>query len=228
MITAFAFRALICRRKPARPTSVPTVMPTARRFGRPRRSPVGFPIARDAVAISRRHSPAARKHSGGAHQNLLAIAGDDDLPGIVRATALDLIGRRDEASVRSRVGTLVRDEDPLVRAAAIGVLDGASYPDTVQQILPALEDQYMAVRIAAARALRVASTSGARRCGPRPISRDPHGDRRDGPGPARSACRRTRVSRAIRQDPQLVDAWTMVIRIRAAVGRPRRRLRRDH
>ena len=171
---------------------------------------------------------AARKHPEALTKNLLAIAGDDDLPGIVRATALDLIGRRDEASVRSRVGTLVRDEDPLVRAAAIGVLDGASDPDTVQQILPALEDQYMAVRIAAARAAggfrRVARVA----VGQGRFSRDPHGDRRDGPGPARSACRRTRVSRGHSPRPAARRCLDHGDPHSRRGGRPRRRLRRDH
>jgi predicted CXXCH cytochrome family protein len=169
---------------------------------------------------------AARNHPEALTKNLLAIADDDGLPGIVRASALDLIGRCEDALVRSRVAPLIGDDDPLVRAAVIGVLSGAENPADLQPIVPALKDEYMAVRIAAA-----------------PITQDPRCPWHLASGEwraslwAKADCSETHMviggtalvlrdppaaerafREALRQDPQLIDAWTMVIRIRAAVG----------
>ncbi len=92
-----------------------------------------------------RHNPAAST------ENLLGIAEHDDLPGVIRASALDLLRPAADEAIAARAAPLIDDDDPLVRAAAIAVQRGASPMDRVQRLVPALEDPVRSVRIAAAR-----------------------------------------------------------------------------
>jgi hypothetical protein len=82
---------------------------------------------------------------------LAELAEETALPGIVRATALDLIGTATDTDIAARLEPLLRDADPLVRAAAIPVQRGADPQDKVLRLVNSLSDPVATVRIAAAR-----------------------------------------------------------------------------
>ena len=86
---------------------------------------------------------------------LIAIAGDRQLPAIVRASALGLL--RGYGTQGAGVMTaLVRDEDPAVRLAAVSGLEAVPPADRVAAGAPLLSDPTRAVRIEAARVLAAA------------------------------------------------------------------------
>lgn len=79
-----------------------------------------------------------------------ALAHDPAQPGIVRATAVELLGRLSPQSIP--LATL-KDADPAVRSvAALGLANHAS-PTRLAHLAPLLKDPVRAVRIAAARSL---------------------------------------------------------------------------
>jgi predicted CXXCH cytochrome family protein len=92
---------------------------------------------------------AGRPH---AEDGLVELARDASQPAIVRATALDILGRYGPASVPASVeGT--RDADPAVRTAAVASLERVPPEERVALVAPALGDGVRAVRIEAARVL---------------------------------------------------------------------------
>jgi predicted CXXCH cytochrome family protein len=176
-----------------------------------------------------RHDPAASA------ENLLAIAEHDGLPGIIRASALDLLRPAADAAIAARAAPLIGNDDPLVRAAAIAVQRGAPPTDRVQRLVPAFEDPVRAVRIAAAREFLGAPVARL----PARIAeaaRKASGEWRasllakaDFPetqmvlGGAALVLRNPRAAEqafreTVRLDPQRVQAWTMIARILAATG----------
>jgi predicted CXXCH cytochrome family protein len=160
---------------------------------------------------------------------LLELAADPQAAGIVRATALDLLAPVADAGIADRAAALLADPDPLVRAAAAGVQRGAPAEARLDRLLPALEDRVRAVRVSAARALLGAP-------GDAPALRAAMAEwqaalaaRADFPethlqiGGAALTARNFELARAafgeaVAMDPQLVDGWTMVVRIAAATG----------
>jgi tetratricopeptide (TPR) repeat protein len=119
--------------------------------------------AADAVARwygpDRRREPhfgeafaAARAGRPGAAVAVAAIAADAAQPGIVRATALELLRGEPRVGDRVRIEA-TRDPDPEVRAAAADSLEALSPDARVQGLGPLLADPLRAVRIAAARGL---------------------------------------------------------------------------
>jgi predicted CXXCH cytochrome family protein len=83
---------------------------------------------------------------------IIAVAGDRDIPAIVRATALGLL--RGYGSLGSDVLVAsLGDADPAVRVAAVAALEGAPPPERVHAVAPLLRDKLRAVRIEAARVL---------------------------------------------------------------------------
>jgi len=176
-----------------------------------------------------RHNPAASAES------LLGIAEHDGLPGVIRASALDLLRGAADAAIAARVAPLIGDHDPLVRAAAIAVQRGAPPMDRVQRLVPALEDPARSVRIAAAR--EFLDTPVARL--PARIAeaaRNATGEWRaslfakaDFPethmviGGTALVLRNPRAAEhafreTVRLDPQRVEAWAMISRILTATG----------
>ncbi len=167
-------------------------------------------------------------------QALLALA-EWDGPGIVRASALDLLGPVGHAASAPRVAALLDDPDPLVRAAATGALRGVPPDQRLALLARALGDPMKAVRVAAARALLDAQ----------PPSGSPESAalgaamqewqaglmlRQDFPethlqiGGAALQMRNWAMAEqafaeAAAMDPQLDEAWGMVIRIQDALGR---------
>jgi len=95
---------------------------------------------------------AGRAGDPGAAPALARISGDVEQPGIVRATAIQLLAGYGDMDALEK-GT--RDEDPLVRAAAAGGLAGGrSDPARAARLLePLLRDPVRHVRVEAARVL---------------------------------------------------------------------------
>ena len=177
----------------------------------------------------------ARKDPAAEADRLLEIAKDSATADIVRATALELIFNVTNPSIARRAAAFINDANPWVRAAAITLQRGAPAVERVQRLIPALEDKVQSVRIAAARALLNA-----------PIARLPSRiasafrnanaewdaslqARADYPetnivlGGRALVLRKPRQAQkafheAVRQDPQLVQAWIMLVRIAAAIG----------
>ncbi|MHA1529851.1 MAG: cytochrome c3 family protein [Alphaproteobacteria bacterium] len=176
-----------------------------------------------------RHNPAASVES------LLGIAEHDGLPGVIRASALDLLRAVTDEAIANRTAPLIEDGDPLVRAAAIAVQRGAPPTDRVQRLVPTFEDPVRAVRIAAAREFLGAPVARL----PAQIAeaaRNATGEWRaslfakaDFPetqmviGGTALVLRNPRAAEqafreAVRLDPQRVEAWAMIARILAATG----------
>jgi predicted CXXCH cytochrome family protein len=86
---------------------------------------------------------------------LIAIAGDRQLPAIVRASALGLLRGYGAEGAGVMTG-LVRDDDPAVRLAAVAGLEAVPPADRVAAGAPLLSDPTRAVRIEAARVLAAA------------------------------------------------------------------------
>ncbi len=167
-------------------------------------------------------------------QALLALAEWREGPGIVRASAIELLGQAGHAASAGRVEALLADPDPLVRAAAAGALAVLPPDQRLTVLMPVLTDPARSVREAAAKALL-----GAR---PEPGSAQAEAlgaamaewqqalrTRTDFPethlqiGGAALQMRNFPLAlqafqTATSLDPQLVDAWSMVIRIQAALG----------
>jgi len=178
---------------------------------------------------------AARRDPVAAAEAAAAIAEATSLPGIVRATAIDLVRGTQDPSLAARLAALVADPDPLVREAAVGALGALPPADRVRRLAPALEDPLRSVRIAAARAFlaippgilpprlgaRVETAMAEWRASLLAKADFPETQLAIGgaalalrnPGAAAQAFRE-----AVRLDPQLADGWSMIARIRAALG----------
>ena len=177
----------------------------------------------------------ARSGSADAPEMLFEIAASRDTAGIVRATALDMMRVERSSQFADAAAGFLTDTDPLVRSAALGLQVHAQPTDRVQRILPLLEDKVRSVRIAAARALLGA-----------PIARLPE-RYKETLGTASKEFRNSLTAKsdfpethlvlggtaltlrnfraaeaafleAVTLDPQLADAWSMIVRIREALG----------
>jgi len=83
--------------------------------------------------------------------DLLAIATDPDLAGIVRATAAYLLQPFASTEVAAQAAPLLSDPDPLVRANAALLQRQATLSDQIQRLEPLLSDPFRNVRISAAK-----------------------------------------------------------------------------
>jgi tetratricopeptide (TPR) repeat protein len=166
---------------------------------------------------------------------LIETAESTEAASIVRATALEMLRGVATPEIAGRAAALLEHPDPLIRATAVGVQRGAQPIDRVQRLIPFLADPVRTVRVAAAREL-----TGA------PIARLPPATERilrsasaewratliaktDYPethlviGGLALTLRNLRAAEAafreaVQLDPQLTDAWAMIVRIRDAVG----------
>ena len=168
---------------------------------------------------------------------LLEIGLERTLPGIVRASALEVLTWYGSPEIADRTEALLRDGDPLVRAAAIPLQRPASPEMRLKRIAPLLEDALKSVRIEAARALldqpslrlptkAAASAQSALREHQQSLAAKadfPEGQMAIA-GTALTlrefALAETAFAEAVRMDPQLVDAWIMIARLRAAQDDP--------
>ncbi|WP_223421501.1 multiheme c-type cytochrome [Tateyamaria pelophila] len=178
---------------------------------------------------------AARSNLAANTDALAGLAEYPEMPGIVRATALEMLTNVASPDLAERLEPLLRDPDPLVRAAAVGVQRGA--PETVRpaRLTNLLADPVKTVRIAAAReflSLRIARM-------PDRISQNLSAAMGDWQGSLTAkmdfpethivmggiGLTTRRMDSALRAfgeatvlDPQLIQAWVMMIRIHAAMG----------
>ncbi|MFV0280682.1 MAG: multiheme c-type cytochrome [Rhodoblastus sp.] len=166
---------------------------------------------------------------------LLAIAADAGQAGIVRATALDLLRPAADPKIAARAQPLLRDGDPIVRAAAAMLQRGIPAPERVLVLAPVLSDTVKSVRIAAAKELIGAVGPGVE-AGVVAEYRKANAEfmaafqaRSDFPethmalGGIALGVRNMRAayaafSEAVEEDPQLVQGWTMLVQINLARG----------
>jgi predicted CXXCH cytochrome family protein len=178
---------------------------------------------------------AGRRDVSGSTDELATLAEYEALPGIARATALEMLTRAATPDLATRLAPLLEDSDPLVRAAAVGLQRGAPETERPARLAALLGDPVKTVRIAAAReflSLRIARM-------PDRITRDLNGAMRDWQGSllAKADFPETQVvlagiglttrrmeaalqafGEAVTLDPQLEQAWIMMIRIHDAMG----------
>jgi len=102
---------------------------------------------------------AGRRGRSGAVPGLVALADDRAQPAIVRATALELLGRYPGRSSLAALQRGLGDGDPLVRRAAVTGQEGLPPAQRVALLAPLLDDSVRAVRIEAARVLAPAASS---------------------------------------------------------------------
>jgi len=95
----------------------------------------------------------ARNGDAGAMRRLVRIASDGTRPAIVRATALETLGRNLNREGFAAIGEGLRSDDALVRLAALGTLEGLGPSDRFRGAFPLLTDPVRAVRLEAARLL---------------------------------------------------------------------------
>ncbi len=81
---------------------------------------------------------------------LAGLAEYDQLPAIVRATALDMLAPLADPMLAARLEPLLSDPEPLVRVSALSIQRGAPETERSTRIVALLEDPVKAVRIAAA------------------------------------------------------------------------------
>jgi predicted CXXCH cytochrome family protein len=178
---------------------------------------------------------AGRNNLSGSAENLAELAEYSGLPGIARATALEMLHPVATPELAARLAPLLEDADPLVRAAAVGVQRAAPITEGPARLAALLADPVKTVRIAAAR--EFLSYQIARM--PDRMTEDLNsamGEWRqsllakaDFPethlvlGGIGLTTRRMQSAlgafgEAVILDPQLEQAWIMMIRIHAALG----------
>jgi tetratricopeptide (TPR) repeat protein len=95
---------------------------------------------------------AARAGDPRAFNEIENLALDTDQPVIVRATALELLPQYGEKAQRA-IAASTTSPEPLIRATAVGSLDGLPPDRLAQAAIPLLDDSVRAVRIEAVRVL---------------------------------------------------------------------------
>jgi predicted CXXCH cytochrome family protein len=196
-----------------------------RRFPQSRRDQHHFSV----VFAKARTEPASQV------SELFAIAKDGRIADIVRATALDYMRSVAAPDIPDRAARLLGDDSPLVRSAALKLQRSGRPAEVVPRLLPLLEDRYRSVRINAALALSALPIARLPKASAEAL-RKAHGEwqssllsRADFPethlllggvaltrrnlGAAQAA-----FGEAVHKDPQLVDAWRLMVEIRLAVG----------
>ena len=177
----------------------------------------------------------ARLNPDNARDDLVDLAIYDGLPGIVRASAIDLLSEIGDPEIAERTSALLTDPDPLVRAAAVRLQRGAQGSVAIQNLLPLLDDPSQSVRIAAAReflnirALRLPSSVSQKLDRARNEWQQSLVAKADFPeahiviAGIALATRQFEAAVAafeevVTLDPQHIDAWKMIARIHAALG----------
>ncbi len=175
-----------------------------------------------------------RDNAVAAAGDLAALAADARQSGLVRATALWLMENANSPVTAERVAPLLSNDDPIVRAAAVGAQRMAAPQDRVLRLLPLLADPVRSVRMAAAKALLDAPI--ARLPGPAQADLDAAmaewraalASRLDFPETHLQLAGMALTMRAfpqaeasfrevVRLDPQRAEAWVMLVRIAAAM-----------
>ena len=103
----------------------------------------GTPHVAPLFAEARRElMPSTKRH-------LLAYAGDQANPSILRASALDYLRQQPSQEIADAAAPFLADDDPSVRAAAVALQRPLPAADRVRRLLPALSDEMQIVRIEA-------------------------------------------------------------------------------
>jgi predicted CXXCH cytochrome family protein len=164
--------------------------------------------------------------------SLIGAASDPDLAGFVRASALAALGPFASTDIAEQTVALLRDDDPLVRAAAIPLQRPAPAALRLHRVSPLLQDTMKAVRIEAVRGLLDVFAGGGVPHGAASALREYQQAltaKADFPetqlviaGTALTfrnfAAAASAFGEAVHMDPQLVEAWQMIARLRAAGG----------
>ncbi|MDX1383768.1 MAG: multiheme c-type cytochrome, partial [Thermoanaerobaculia bacterium] len=115
---------------------------------------------RDWYGDDRRSAPhygerlhAASIGATGWRPGLEQLAGDPEQPGIVRATALDRLGREPDLATLDLSRRAIRDRDPLIRLAALRAVEALPPADRVELAADLLTDPVRGVRTEAGRLL---------------------------------------------------------------------------
>ncbi|WOF72524.1 hypothetical protein QMT40_000140 [Parvibaculaceae bacterium PLY_AMNH_Bact1] len=164
---------------------------------------------------------------------LMQIAEDGSAAAIVRATALEMLRGVTDEAVAERGSDLLVDPSALVRENAIGLQQGAPPTDRVRRLTPLLEDQMRSVRVAAARSLigvpahELPETSMGPYRGAMADFRNSLSAKTDFPeihlvlgGTAlvmrNASAAEAAFREAVTLDPQLEEAWSMIVQMRLA------------
>ena len=95
----------------------------------------------------------------GAGALLAALAADANTPAFIRASAMTELGAEGVAAITDVARRGLADPDPMVRIAAIDMLEGIPPAQRWQQIAPLLSDPILSVRLRAASALAPVPTA---------------------------------------------------------------------
>jgi len=96
---------------------------------------------------------AGRQRYPEAHSGLLRLAGDRELPPMIRATAISLLGGYNETSTLELLALLINDPDPLIRYAVLSVAQFGETEFIRDLSVPRLRDSIKLVRLMAANTL---------------------------------------------------------------------------
>ncbi|CTQ77340.1 decaheme c-type cytochrome, DmsE family [Roseibium alexandrii] len=180
---------------------------------------------------------AARNGASGIGPDLLQIAHHAAFPAIVRASALDLLSTSDGSDLSGKTDTLLEDDSPIVRAAALKLLQRLPPQARLVPVLKALDDPSKAVRIEAARqllGLQTARLPENSLASARSASKEWQAslaNKTDFPethmviGGTSLAMRNwpaaiAAFTEVTRLDPQLVQAWVFLVRLNLALQNP--------
>lgn len=168
-------------------------------------------------------------------ENIVALTEYLDLPGIVRASALELLHPMAGPELADRMAMALRDPDPLVRAAAVPIQRAAPAPVRVERLAPLLSDPVRSVRMAAAREfldlnMRVVPPQTTQALGAA-MSEWQSSLRAKADFPEiqiilggvgltmrNMPAALSAFSEAVDLDPQREEAWSIIVRIYAALG----------
>lgn len=165
--------------------------------------------------------------------SLIDVAEDLSVAAIVRATALEMLSGTQDPEIIERAAILLNDAHPLVRENAVGLQRAAEPSVRVERLVPLMSDPLRSVRIAAARAF-VGTPATA-------VSADGNQALRQAMDDFRHSLRakadfpethmviggtalttrnwkaaEAAFAEAVLLDPQMEQAWSILVRIRAA------------
>lgn len=177
----------------------------------------------------------ARNDLRGQVEALIGLIEYDPLPAIVRATALDMLVPLANPAMATRLEPLLFNAEPLIRVAAISIQRGAPETERSARIVGLLDDPVKAVRIAAARGflgMRIAYMPDRMNKNLNVAMaewQESLSAKADFPEAQMVLAgiglttRRMNVAlnafgEAVEMDPQLTQAWIMMIRIHDALG----------
>ena len=178
---------------------------------------------------------AADRRDATAGGGLAQLADDPDQPDIVRASALERLSLLPAEPDADDVARWLKDPSPWVRAAAIALVARMTGDERIPLLKPLLSDPVSSVRIQAAKRFLGVPASGlgpqtrsALRTAMQEFQRS-LAARADFPeiqlaiGGVALTLRNLPAAtgafeRAVEMDPQLIDGWLMLARIRAAIG----------